>query len=83
MRGCVRACAVEIKLGELHDACFDDVRVWTHIRFALQDGDFNSKTGVIQYGLIRPRKKLMAPTTVALVPCAFDCGALCTVPIQI
>ena len=48
---CVRAFAVEIKPGMLCDACFIDVRVWTRIRFALQDGDFHSKKGVIQYGL--------------------------------
>ena len=32
-------------------ACFIDVRVWTRIQFALQDGSFQSKKGVIQYGL--------------------------------
>ena len=37
----VRACAVEIKPGMLRAACFVDVRVWTRIRFALQDGDFS------------------------------------------
>ena len=41
VRACVRACAVEIKPGMLRAACFDDVRVWTRIRFALQDGDFS------------------------------------------
>ena len=28
-----------------------DIRVWTRIRLDLQDGDFQSKKGVIQYGL--------------------------------
>ena len=48
---CVRACAVEIKPGMLRDACFIDVCVWTQIRFALQDGGFQSSNGVIPYGL--------------------------------
>ena len=47
----VRACAVKIKPGMLRDACFIDVRNWTCIRFALQDGVFHSKKNVIQYGL--------------------------------
>ena len=43
---CVRrACAVEIKPGILCAVCFIDVRVWTRIRFAIQDGDFHSKKG--------------------------------------
>ena len=37
----LRVCAVEIKPGMLHAVCFDDVRVWTRIRFAIQDGDFS------------------------------------------
>ena len=41
VRVCVRACAVEIKTGMLRAACFYDVRVWTRVRFALQDGDFS------------------------------------------
>ena len=49
---CVRACAVEIKPRMLRAACFVDVRVWTHIRFALQDGDFHSKKEVIINGLL-------------------------------
>ena len=48
---CVRARAVEIKLGTLRAAHFFDVRVWTHVRFDLQDGDFHGKKEVIQYGL--------------------------------
>ena len=44
--GCVRACAVEIKPEMLRAACFIDVhvRVWTRIRFALQEkkGLFNT-----------------------------------------
>ena len=35
-----RACGVQIKPGMLHAACFIDVRVWTRIRFAVQNGDF-------------------------------------------
>ena len=35
VRVCVRACAIEIKLGMLHTAYLDDVRVWTRIQFAL------------------------------------------------
>ena len=50
VRVCV--CAVEIKPGTLHAACFFDVRVKTRIWFDLQDGDFHSKKGVIQYGLL-------------------------------
>ena len=49
---CVRACAVEIKPGMLRAACFNDVRVWSRIRFALQDGDFSLQSRVIQYGLL-------------------------------
>ena len=45
----VRACAVEIAHGMLRAACFDDVRDWTRIRFALQDG----AKRVIQYGLYK------------------------------
>ena len=33
----VLACAVQIKPGKLRAACFIYVRVWTRIRFALQD----------------------------------------------
>ena len=51
VRMCVRACAVEIKLGMLRAVCLIDVGIWTRIRFALQDGDFHSKKGVVQYGL--------------------------------
>ena len=46
VRAIVRACAVEIKPGMLRAACFIDVRVWTRIRFAQQDGDFHSKKGL-------------------------------------
>ena len=49
---CVHACAVEIKPGMLRAVCFIDVCVWTRKRFALQDGDFHSNKGVIQYGLL-------------------------------
>ena len=41
VRVCVRACATEIKPRMLRAVCFDDVRIWTRIRFALQDGDFS------------------------------------------
>ena len=41
VRAFVRACVVEIKPGMLRAVCFDDVRVWTRIRFELQDGDFS------------------------------------------
>ena len=51
VRVCVRACAIEIKPGMLRAAWLDDVRVWTCIRFALQDGDFSKQKGVIHYGL--------------------------------
>ena len=44
---CARVCTIEIKPGMLRDTCFIDVRVWTRIRFDLQDGDFHSKKGVI------------------------------------
>ena len=50
-RLCMHAWTVESKPGMLRDACFIDVPVWTRIQFALQDGDFHSKKGVIQYGL--------------------------------
>ena len=43
---CVRACAIEIKPGMLRAACFDDVRVWMRIRFALQDVNFHRKKGL-------------------------------------
>ena len=56
VRGCVHACAVEIKLGMLRAACFIDVRAWTRIWFALQEGGFHSKKGVIQFGLLKAKK---------------------------
>ena len=59
VRGCVRACAVDIKPGVLRSACFIGVCIWTRIRFDLQDGDFRSKKGVSQYGLLN-NNKLMA-----------------------
>ena len=43
VRVCVSAWAKEIKPATLRAACFFDVRVKTHIRFYLQDGDFHSK----------------------------------------
>ena len=52
VHACVRACAVEIKPGMLRAACFNDVRVWSRIWFALQDGDFSLQSRVIQYGLL-------------------------------
>ena len=56
VRGFVRACALEIKPGMLRAACFIDVRVWTRIRFDIQDGNFHGKEGVIQYGLHQNHK---------------------------
>ena len=47
----LRDCAIEIKPGTLRAACFIDVRVETRIGFDLQDGNFHSSKGVIQYGL--------------------------------
>ena len=66
VRMCVGVCVhvpLEIKQGMLRASlmyAFVDVRVWTRKRFDLPDGDFHSKNGVIQYGLL---SKLRIPVT--------------------
>ena len=67
---CVHACAVEIKLGMLRAVCFIDVhgvRVWTSIRFTLQDGDFRSKKQD-QYGVLPSHHTLFPYVHVHMLP---------------
>ena len=56
----VSACGYECVLGRRNQTgnvgCFIDVRIYTHIQFALQDGnfhDFHGNKGVIQYILFK------------------------------